>query len=159
MRVKRHEKREDTEAYLWEEFEKLKADAIPTGPTAFAKHVGTHRTYIYKFPSLAAALSAYGKKTQPSVSRRGGGISRVDAKKREIEAQVRREHSRWQRELPDLRLKLEEAEKMQGEYKEMLDDLERRLNNQKRINEYLLMIAWEKGVSLSELEMIRSKLE
>lgn len=159
MRVKRHEKREDTEAYLWDEFEKLKAAGIPTGPTAFAKHVGTHRTYIYKFHTLAAALSAYGKQTQPSVSRRGGGISRTEAKKREIDARVRREHSRWQKELPELRLRLEETQKTLHESNEMYSELERRLNNQKRVNEYLLMIASEKGASLSELEMLRDKLE
>lgn len=159
VRVKRHEKREDTEAYLWGEFEKLKEAGIATGPTAFAKRVGAHRTYIYKFPVLAAALSAYGKKTQPSISRRGGSVSGAEAKKREVEARVRREHTRWQREIPELRLKLEEANKMTHERDEMLRDLERRLSNQKRVNEYLLMIASEKGVSLSDLEMVRSKLE
>jgi hypothetical protein len=159
VRVKRHENREDTEAYLWDEFKKLKEAGIPTGPTAFAKHVGAHRTYIYKFPILAAALSAYGKQTQPSISRRGGGLSRAEAKKREVEARVRREHTKWQKELPELRVKLKEANKTIHGQDETIGDLERRLNNCKRVNEYLLMIASEKGASLSELEMAQSKLE
>jgi hypothetical protein len=55
-------------------FEQLKADQKPTGPSHFARHVEMERTSLYKtYPDLYRDLSEYGKKTQPSKSKRGAG--------------------------------------------------------------------------------------
>lgn len=146
------------EADLWTEFDKFKAEGKPIGPSSFAKHVGVHRTYLYKFPSLIAELSAYGRNTQPSISRRGGGISKVEAKRREIQAQVRREHTKWAKELPELQRKLREAEEQLRERDELIRSLGRQLDNLRRLYEHLLMLASEAGVSQNELGEIQKMI-
>jgi hypothetical protein len=85
--------RDDTENWLWKEFNKIKNKGEPIGPTAFAKRVGIDRTYLYDFPVLAAEIAAYGKSTQPEKSGRGAGVPAAAAKRREIDAKVRREHT------------------------------------------------------------------
>jgi hypothetical protein len=100
------DERAETEKRLWKLFEEKKEKEEPTGPTSFAKEAGISRGYLYTFVELAAAVSAYAKKTQPKVSLRGAGVTRTEAKKRAIEDQVRREHTRWGKELPELRERL-----------------------------------------------------
>jgi hypothetical protein len=151
-------RREEREKALWAEFEKFKAEGKPTGPSAFAKHVGFHRTYLYKFPSLAAELSAYGKRTQPHISKRGGGLTRAEAKKREIEAQVRREHTRWSKELPALCQEIIETKKQLGERDAKVKTLTGQLARLRRVYEHLLMLAAEAGVAPTELELMQNRL-
>lgn len=156
--MKKRGSREDTEQWLWEEFNKIKNKGEPIGPTAFAERVGIHRTYLYDFPVLAAEIAAYGKVTQPEKSRRGAGVSAAAAKKREIDAKVRREHTRWSIEIEELRQRLKDAEDsvttlMQD--KRMLSDKYERL---KRLYEYLLMLAVEAGVSPSEVERVQEQI-
>lgn len=152
------EQRVATEARLWNLFDQIKADGKPTGPTAFAKDAGIDRTYLYSFPVLAAEVSAYGKKTQPHISRRGAGVTKTQAIRRGIDEQVRREHKQWSVEIVELRqqreidnariVTLETSEKSLGDELQLF----------KRAYELLLLLASERGVSPSELEEIQGKL-
>lgn len=150
--------REEREESFWTEFEKFKAEGKPTGPSAFAKHVGVHRTYLYKFPALVAELSTYGKRTQPHISKRGGGLTKEAAKKREIEVRVRREHTKWSRELPMLREKVDENKKQLQERDEKVKTLEEHLARLRRAYEHLLMLAVEAGVIPTEIELMQKHL-
>src|SRR5215212_5975624 len=96
-------RRAKTERGLWESFARIKDEKRPTGPAAFARENEISRPYLYTFHELAAAVAEYGKKTQPGVSKRGAGVGRADAKKRDVSERVRREHTRWAREIPELR--------------------------------------------------------
>lgn len=158
MKKESASRREITEKTLWSEFEKFKAEGKPTGPSAFAKHVGVHRTYLYKFPTLIAELSAYGKSTQPHISRRGGGITKAEAKKREIELRVRREHTQWSKELPALRDEIDELKERIRERSEKVKTLEEQLDRLRRVYEHLLMLASEAGVSPAEIELMHNSL-
>jgi chromosome segregation ATPase len=150
--------RAETEKRLWELFERIKAEGRPTGPTAFAHEAGIDRTYFYSFRELAAAVSAYGRTTQPHISRRGAGIKAAEAKRRQVEDQVRREHTRWAEELPKLRRQLEEAEMAVRQRDERIEELLEKIQLLRRAYEYLLMLASEAGASPSELEAIRQKV-
>jgi hypothetical protein len=152
------EQRAATEARLWKLFNQIKADGKPTGPTAFVKDAVINRAYLYTFPELAAEVSAYGKKTQPHISRRGAGVTKTQAIKRGIDDQMRREHTQWSVEIAELRqqrevdqariVALENSEKSLGDELQLF----------KRAYELLLLLASERGVSPSELEEIQGKL-
>lgn len=152
----RKEERAKTEERLREAFEGIKRDGKPTGPSAFAKYVGVHRTYLYTFPSLISELSDYAKKTQPGISKRGAGASKKESGKRELDASIRREHTKWAKELPELRRQAELAEKKVLAQDERISELSGQLERLRRLYEYLLMLASEAGVSPVELEMIES---
>lgn len=150
--------REEREESFWTEFEKFKAEGKPTGPSAFAKHVGVHRTYLYKFPALVAELSTYGKRTQPHISKRGGGVTKAEAKKRELEVRVRREHTQWSKELPALRVEIAETTEQLQERAKRVKTLEGQLSRLKRVYEHLLMLAAEAGVIPTEIELMQKHL-
>lgn len=156
--MKKRGTRGETDKWLWDEFEKIKAKGEPTGPTAFAKHVGVDRTYLYRFPSLAAALSAYGKQTQPSISGRGVGVTKTEAKKREIDARVRREHTQWSIEISELRKQLKDARDEITVLNSDKLDLSGKLGRIRRLYEALLLLASEAGVSPIELEKIQAQV-
>lgn len=150
--------RDEREQKLWAEFEKFKAEGRPTGPSAFAKHVGIHRTYLYQFPALVTELSDYGRRTQPRVSKRGRGVPKAEARKKEIDARIRREHTRWSKELPQLRRKVREVEEQLRDRDKRLGELEGQVNVLRRLYEHLLMLSSEAGVSYRELEIMQAKL-
>jgi hypothetical protein len=156
--MKKRRPREETEKWLWDKFEKIKAKGEPTGPTAFAKHVGVDRTYLYRFPSLAAELSSYGKQTQPSLSGRGVGVTKTEAKKREIDARVRREHTQWSIEISELRKHLKDAKDEVAILSRDKQDVSDKLLRMRRLCELLLMLASEAGVSPVELEKIQAQV-
>jgi hypothetical protein len=156
--MKKRGTRQETEEWLWDEFEKIKAKGQPTGPTAFAKHIGVDRTYLYRFPSFVAELSAYGKQTQPSVSGRGVGLSKTEAKKREIDARVRREHTQWSVEISELSKQLKDAKDEIAILIREKRDLSGRLKRTRRLCELLLLLASEAGVSPVELEKIQAEV-
>jgi septin family protein len=150
-------RREDNEKRLWEIFERIKEEKRPTGPTAFSIEAGIDRTYLYSFSMLAAEVSAYGRETQPHISRRGAGVAKAGAKKREIEDRVRREHTQWAKEVPELKQELLEAQQVIQQREEQIDSLQDRLQRVMRVFELLLMIAYEAGASPSELENLQQK--
>jgi hypothetical protein len=152
------DKRTVTEKRLWNLFEKIKAEKRPTGPTDFAKEAGIDRSYLYKFRELVAEISAYGKRTQPGKSRRGAGVSKTEAKKRQITDQVRREHTQWAKELPKLRQKLSEAEDTIRTQHEEIEGRRDERDILRRACEHLMMLASEAGASPTELESLRCKL-
>ena len=80
------------------------------------------------------------------------------AKKHEIDARVRREHTQWAVEIEELRGRLKTAEDtiatLEGEKQAISDRFERL----RRLYEYVLMLAVEAGVSPSELERIQEKI-
>jgi hypothetical protein len=152
------EQRAATEARLWELFEQIKAEKRPTGPTAFAEEAVIDRTYLYTFPVLAAEISAYGKQTQPSISRRGAGVARTEAIKRGLDEQVRREHTQWSKEIVELRNQCESDMKTIATLEESKEAMEGELQRFKRAYELLLLLAYERGVSPSELEEIQERL-
>jgi chromosome segregation ATPase len=152
-------KRDETERRLWDLFLKLKVDGTPVGPSSFAKLAGVSRAYLYQFHELSAAVSAYAIETQPRVSRRGAGVKAGEAKKRDIDERIRREHERWSKELPALKQKLEEVKSSLA----ICQQENRELNDQReqlsRVVELLLLLASEAGVSPQSLEDIMKKLE
>jgi chromosome segregation ATPase len=152
------DERAQTEKRVRKLFDDKKAKGEPTGPTSLVKEAGISRGYFYTFTELAAEVSAYAKKTQPKVSRRGAGVTRLEAKKRAIDDQVRREHTRWSKEVPKLKQQLKESEddknKLVGE-KEVIASKYERLQ---RAYELLLMLAHEAGASPTELEALQQKL-
>lgn len=156
--MKKRGSRDDTEKWLWEEFQKIKEKGESIGPTAFARRVGIHRTYLYSFPALAAEVSAYGRATQPEKSGRGVGMSAAAAKKREIDAKVRREHTRWSVELEELRQRLQDAEASVESLEDDKRSLSANYERLKRLYEYLLMLVVEAGVSPSEIEKIQEQM-
>jgi hypothetical protein len=151
-------KRAETERRLWTAFEAIRAEGKPTGPSAFAKQVGIDRTYLYTFPSLAAEISAYGRRTQPTKSRRGAGITKEMAQRRETEVRIQREHQQWSHELPQLRHHLEEVEHKFLAQSVENKTLRERLARTQRAYELLLMLASEAGVSPRELETLQEKV-
>jgi chromosome segregation ATPase len=150
-------KRAETERRLWAAFEAIRAEGKPTGPSAFAKQVGIDRTYLYTFPSLAAEISAYGRRTQPTKSRRGAGITKEAAQWRETEVRIRREHQQWSHEVPHLRQRLEQLEQKLLAQSAENKTLRERLARTQRAYELLLMSASEAGVSPRELEALQEK--
>jgi len=157
MRTEAIGKRAETERRLWAAFEAIRAEGVPTGPSAFADQVGIDRTYLYTFPSLAAEISAYGRRTQPSKSRRGAGIVKEAAQQREAEARMRREHQQWSKELPKLQQRLESLEQSLLAQTAENKILRMRLERTQRAYELLLMLASEAGVSPRELEALQEK--
>lgn len=158
MSAEENGNRANTEARLWELFNKKKERGEPTGPTSFAKEAGISRGYLYTFPELAAEVAAYAKKTQPRVSLRGAGVTRLEAKKRAIEDRVRREHTRWSKEVPELKEQLRESEDERNKISEEKDLLQRKYEMLQRAYELLLMLASEAGVSPAEMEALQQKL-
>lgn len=156
--MKKRGSREDTENRLWAEFKKIKNKGEPIGPGAFAKRVGIDRTYLYNFPVLAAEVAAYGRSTQPEKSGRGAGVTAATAKKREIDAKVRREHTQWSVEIEELRQRLKDAEATVAALSDENSVLSGKYERLKRLYEYLLMLAVESGVSPSELEKIQEQI-
>jgi hypothetical protein len=155
--VKSIGKRAETESRLWAAFEAIRAEGKPTGPSTFAKEVGIDRTYLYTFSSLAAEISAYGRRTQPGKSRCGTGITKEVAQQRELEDRQRREHQQWSKELPELHLKIEKFEQEQLSQSTENKILRERLARIQRAYELLLMLASEAGVSPRELEELQVK--
>jgi hypothetical protein len=151
-------KRAATEARLWALFDRIKEEKRPTGPSAFAKEAGIDRTYLYSFPLLAAEVAAYGKQTQPSISRRGAGVSKAEGKKREIEDRVRREHTLWAKEVPQLRQELAQAKEINRQRDKEMAALENRVQLFMRGYETLLLLASEAGVSPLELEELQERV-
>ena len=148
--------KDETERLLWAAFEKTKAAGKPTGPSAFAKDFGITRTYLYTFPEIAAAVAAYGKQTQPDKSRRGAGVTASEAKRRQLDARVRREHTKWSREIPKLQRRILEAEEAVGSRDKILKNLNNRVSTVERAYELLLMLAVEAGVAPQEIENIHA---
>ena len=147
--------REKTELRLWDLFELIQKEGRPIGPTSFAKEGGIHRTYLYTFHELAAAIAEYGRKTQPKISGRGAGVTKSDAKKKDLSARVRREHTQWSREVPELKEKIKETEDSLKSKDKKITSLEERQEKLMRTCEYLLVLAFEGGASPRELEKIR----
>ena len=137
----------------------IRAEGKPTGPSAFAKQVGIDRTYLYTFPSLAAEISAYGRRTQPSRSRRGAGITKEVAEQREMETKIRWEHQQWSKELPELHIYVEKLEQTLLTQSAENTALCERLARIQRAYELLLMLASEAGVSARELESLQTKAQ
>ena len=158
MSTEEMDERAKTEIRLWKLFEEKKERNEPTGPTSFAKEAGISRGYFYTFTELAAEVSAYAKKTQPKVSLRGAGVTRAEAKKRAVEDQVRREHTRWSIEIPELKERLGESEEAKNKLAGERDDLKSKYEMLRRAYELLLMLASEAGVSPTELESLQQKL-
>lgn len=150
-------KPEDTEKWLWDEFAKIKESGKPIGPAAFAAHVGISRTYLYRFTSLVAAVGDYRDSKQSSVSRRRG-LTAGAAKKHEIDAQVRREHTQWGVEIEELRGRLKTAQDTIATLEEDKRVVSEKFERLRRLYEYVLMLAVEAGVSASELERIQEEL-
>lgn len=150
-------KRKETEDRLWAIFDKIRAEGRPTGPTDFAKEAGVDRSYFYTFHELAAEVSAYAMQTQPKRSRRGAAISKGQAKKRGIEDRVRREHTQWSKEVPELKHQIEEAKSIIRETEGKIETLKDQRQRLMRACELLLMIASEAGANPKELEEIRTK--
>jgi chromosome segregation ATPase len=150
-------KRAETERRLRAAFEAIRAEGKPTGPSAFAKQVGIDRTYLYTFPSLAAEISAYGRRTQPTKSRRGAGITKEASQRRETETRLRREHQQWSHELPQLRQRLEQLEQKLLAQSAENKALRERMARIQRAYELLLMLASEAGVSPRELEALQEQ--
>lgn len=151
-------KRAATEARLWALFDRIKEEKRPTGPSAFAKEAGIDRTYLYSFPLLATEVAAYGKQTQPGISRRGAGVSKAEGKKREIEDRVRREHTQWAKEVPQLRQELAQAKEINQQRDQEVAELHSRVQLLMRGYETLLLLASEAGVSPLELEELQEKV-
>ena len=120
------------------------------------KEGGISRTYLYKFAVLAAEVSAYGRKTQPKISRRGSGVSRTEAIKRGVDDRVRREHTKWAGEIEELRKQGEGDRKTIAALRESKQALEEEVQIYKRAYERLLLLAKEAGVSPSELSPLRA---
>jgi hypothetical protein len=157
-KVKSTGKRAETESRLWAAFEAIRAEGKPTGPSAFAKQFGIDRTYLYTFPSLAAEISAYGRRTQPGKSRRGLGVTKEVAQQREMETRIRREHQQWSKELPELHRQVEKLKQQVIAQAEENQTLRERLARIQRAYELLLMLASEVGVSPRELEVLQEKI-
>lgn len=155
--MKKRGSREGTETWLWEEFNKIKAAGESIGPTAFAKRMEISRTYLYDYPSLVAAIWEHRKSIQPSIPRRGG-VTPGAAKKKEIDAKVRREHTQWSVEIEDLRRQLGDAETAVATLTEDKRVLSEQVERFKRLCEYLLMLVVEAGVSPLELERIQEQI-
>lgn len=151
-------RRKVTELKLWELFERIKTEGRPTGITEFAKEAGFHRTYIYTFPVLAEEVTAYGKLTQPAKSRRGAGVSKLEARKRQLDERARGEHKRWTKEVPELRQKLVDAESRINAQDEQIASIQRENQLLMRAYEHLLLLASEAGAGLSELEALQNKV-
>lgn len=158
MSAEEDNKRAQTEDRVRNLFDAKKAKGLPTGPTSLAKEVGISRGYFYTFTELAAEVSAYAKKTQPKISRRGAGVSRTEAKKRAIDDQVRREHTRWSKEVPTLKQQLKDSEDEKKKLAEENGDIRVKYERFKRAYELLLLLAHEAGVSPTELEALQEKL-
>lgn len=155
---KGEKKREDTKKRLWALFDQIKAENRPTGPSAFCNEAQIHRTYLYTFPELAAEVSAYGIKTQPGISRRGGAVSKTEAIKRSVDEQVRREHTCWSKEIEHLRQQHEKDQSAIADLQKQVRGLNDTLQLFKRAYETLLLFASEQGASPSELEAIQTEL-
>lgn len=158
MSAERGNKRALTEEKVRNLFDEKKAKGLPTGPTSLAKEVGISRGYFYTFTELAAEVSAYAKKSQPKISRRGAGVSRTEAKKRAIDDQVRREHTRWSKEVPTLKQQLKDSEDEKKKLADEKEEIRAKFERFKRAYELLLMLAHEAGVSPTELEALQQKL-
>jgi len=152
------DERATTEDRLWKLFEEKKERGEATGPTSFAKEAGISRGYFYTFVELAVEVSEYAKKTQPKVSLRGAGVTRAEAKKRAIEDQVRREHTRWSKEIPELKERLRMVEESRDKLVGERDELKAKYDMLRRAYELLLMLASEAGASPTELEALQHKL-
>jgi hypothetical protein len=157
-RRKQRGTRDETERLMRAAFEKIKAEDKPTGPSAFAKAFGITRTYLYTFPELAAEVAAYGRLTQPDKSRRGAGVTPTDAKRRQLDARVRREHTKWSKEVPQLQRRIQEAEEAISNRDTMLKNLNNRVNTVERAYEFLLMLAVEAGVNPMEVEKLQARV-
>lgn len=107
---------------------------------------------------LAAEVSAYGRKTQPKISRRGSGVSRTEAIKRGVDDRVRREHTKWAGEIEELRKQGEDDRKTIAALQESKQALEEEVQIYKRAYERLLLLSKEAGVSPSELESLQQRL-
>jgi len=136
-------------------FDKIKEEKRPTGPTAFAREAGISRSYFYTFHELAKEVAEYGRQTQPGISRRGAAVSKTEAKKRDIEDRVRREHTRWAKKIPELERELEEANDAIDTKDKELAVLKGERECLRRLCEFLLMLASEAGASPVELEKAR----
>lgn len=152
-------KRDETEKRLWELLCRLKETKTPITVTEFCKLGGKSRSYLYRFRELAAEVAEYAKETQPKRSRRGAGAKkRGEAKKRDVEERLRREHAQWSKELPKLIGRIEELEanleKVSGEKREVDEERDRL----RRLIELLLLLASEAGVDPIELEEINKKV-
>lgn len=158
MSAEEDNERAQTEERVRKLFDEKKAMGLPTGPTSLAKEAGISRGYFYTFTELAAEVSAYAKKTQPKISRRGAGVPRTEAKKRAIDDQVRREHTRWSKEVPTLKQQLKDSEDERKKLAEEKEEIRAKLERFKRAYELLLMLAHEAGVSPTELESLQRKL-
>jgi chromosome segregation ATPase len=158
MSAEEDNERAQTEERVRRLFDEKKAKGLPTGPTSLAKEAGISRGYFYTFAELAAEVSAYAKKTQPKISRRGAGVSRTEAKKRAIDDQVRREHTRWSKEVPALKQQLKDSEDERKKLAEEKEEIQAKYERFKRAYELLLMLAHEAGVSPTELESLQQKL-
>lgn len=158
MNTEEIDKRTKTESRLRKLFDEKKEKGEPTGPTSLAKEAKISRGYFYTFTELAAEVSAYAKKTQPKISRRGAGVSRTEAKKRAIDDQVRREHTRWSKEVPTLKQQLKDSEDGKKKLAEEKEEILAKYERLKRAYELLLMLAHEAGVSPTELEALQQKL-
>lgn len=157
-RVDKVNKREETERRLWKLLRNLKETKTPVGVAEFARLGGVSRAYLYRFHELSAAVAEYAKETQPSKSRRGAGVKVGEAKKRDINEQMRREHARWSDELPQLQ---QQVERLESELKENSSERQRLIEQRdlfRRFIEFLLLLASEAGVRPQELEAIKEKL-
>ena len=158
MSTEERDERAKTEVRLWNLFEEKKERGEATGPTSFAKEAGISRGYFYTFVELAAAVAEYAKKTQPKISLRGAGVTRAEAKKRAIEDQVRREHTRWSKEIPELKEQLRASEEAKDKLAGERDELKSKYEILRRAYELLLMLASEAGASPTEMEALQRKL-
>jgi predicted nucleic acid-binding protein len=150
-------KRKATEDRLWSLFDKIREEKRPVGVTAFAKEAGIDRSYLYTFHELATEISAYAVKTQPKKSRRGAAVSKTQAMKKGIEDRVRREHTMWSKEVPELKERLSEATSVINELKEENANSKNSAQRFKRACELLLLLASEAGANPRELEEVSRK--
>lgn len=102
--------RQQTELWLYTEFEKIRASGKPIGITSFAKKLEINRSTIYQYPILAAEITEYAKKTQPKLSKRGAGAPLLEAHKRDATLKVRREYTKVVEENGRLRRQLLQSE-------------------------------------------------
>jgi hypothetical protein len=142
------------EMKLWKLFKKIKEEKKPTGPSNLARRAKISRSYFYTFHELAKEVAEYGRKTQPGISRRGACGSKTEAKKRDIDDRVRREHTKWAKEFPKLEGKLEEANDEIATKDKEIVALRGDRECLRRGCELLLMLASEAGASPIELEKI-----
>lgn len=158
MEHKRGGKSVATEMRLREMFQRIKEAKEPTGPTDFARRAEIDRSTLRNYPELRKEISAYGKETQPKISCRGSGANVTKTIKQDIDHRVRREHTRWARELPETQRELEEAQEEVRKQREEINRLREQRQLMARAVEHLLMIAKDAGASPRQLEAVRKKL-